>query len=114
MKMRKDGFRDLTGFDPYIENDIFYENGVSVYRKDILESNNKYDFIMLHDSYEHMSEPVKVLEDLSRILNSNRYLLIRIPVIDSYAWKKYRENWVSLDAPRHLFLHTEKKYAPNC
>jgi hypothetical protein len=29
-------------------------------------------------------------------------------VIDSYAWEKYRENWVSLDAPRHLFLHTIK------
>jgi len=108
VRMRKDGFRDLTGFDPYIEKDILYENGVIIYKKDISEINNKYDFIMLHHSYEHMWGPVKVLEDLSRILNSNRYLLIRIPVIDSYAWKKYRENWVSLDAPRHLFLHTEK------
>lgn len=24
----------------------------------------------------------------------------------SYAWERYRENWVQLDAPRHLFLHS--------
>jgi hypothetical protein len=55
-----------------------------------------------------MWDPVKVLKDLSRILNNNRYILIRIPVIDSYVLGKYQENWVSLDAPRHLFLHTVK------
>ena len=35
-------------------------------------------------------------------------MLLRIPVSDSYAFKNYRENWCSLDAPRHLFLHTKK------
>ena len=31
---------------------------------------------------------------------------MRIPVADSYAWRRYGVNWVNLDAPRHLFLHT--------
>src|SRR4030042_96281 len=108
IRMRKDGFKDLTGGDPYIEKDILYENGVIVYKKDISEINNKYDFIMLHNSYEHMRQPVKALQDLSGMLNNRRYLLIRIPVVSSYAWEEYGTNWVSLDAPRHLFLHSEK------
>jgi len=29
-------------------------------------------------------------------------------VVSSYAWEKYGHNWVQLDAPRHLYLHTEK------
>lgn len=34
--------------------------------------------------------------------------LIRIPPADGYAWETYREDWVQLDAPRHLYLHTQK------
>jgi hypothetical protein len=29
-----------------------------------------------------------------------------MPVAASYAWRHYGVNWVALDAPRHLFLHT--------
>ena len=31
---------------------------------------------------------------------------MRIPLAGSYAWRKYGVNWVALDAPRHLYLHT--------
>ena len=37
-------------------------------------------------------------------------LLIRIPLVSSYAWDKYQENWVDLDAPRHFYLHSEKSF----
>ena len=40
------------------------------------------------------------------LLKPDRYVLIRIPVAASYAWRHYGVNWVALDAPRHLFLHT--------
>ncbi|MCB0750459.1 MAG: class I SAM-dependent methyltransferase, partial [Ignavibacteriae bacterium] len=33
--------------------------------------------------------------------------LIRIPVSNSFSWKKYGTNWVALDPPRHIFLHNE-------
>ena len=36
-----------------------------------------------------------------------RFVLIRIPVV-SAAWGEYGVDWVQLDAPRHLYLHTEK------
>ena len=34
--------------------------------------------------------------------------MIRIPIASSYAWRTYGVNWVQLDPPRHLFLHTVK------
>jgi len=35
-------------------------------------------------------------------------LLLRIPVADSFARRKYGIHWVAWDAPRHLYLHTVK------
>jgi hypothetical protein len=42
------------------------------------------------------------------LLCKNGSCLINIPTVSSYAWKHYRENWVGLDAPRHLYLHSIK------
>jgi hypothetical protein len=34
--------------------------------------------------------------------------VIRIPVASGWAWTHYGKDWVQLDAPRHLFLHTPR------
>src|SRR3990172_6237336 len=104
--MRQQGFSNLIGVDPYIEDDILYKNGVKILKKDLKEINMKFDFIMLHQSFEHMDHPKKVLKKLYDLLKPNRYLLIRIPISSSFAWRHYRTNWVQLDPPRHLYLHS--------
>ena len=38
-------------------------------------------------------------------------MVVRIPVVSSYAWEKYGVAWVQLDAPRHFFLHSRKSMA---
>jgi len=53
-----------------------------------------------------MDSPDEALKKLVEILQPGGYILIRIPVANSYAWRKYKTNWFALDAPRHLFLHT--------
>lgn len=53
-----------------------------------------------------MDEPHKVFAQLYKLLAEDGRLLIRIPVSDSFAYRKYGVNWYQLDAPRHLFLHT--------
>jgi hypothetical protein len=45
---------------------------------------------------------------LSQRLNRGSHALIRIPVADSFAFRKYRSEWVNLDPPRHFHLHTTK------
>lgn len=106
LSLQRSGFVNLTGIDPFINEDIYYKNGLKILKKDISEIKEKYDFIMLHHSFEHMPNPEQIVKHISRLLNSDGCALIRIPVSDSYAWHKYREYWVGLDAPRHFFLHT--------
>jgi predicted SAM-dependent methyltransferase len=100
------GFKNLTGIDPFIEADITYTWGVKVFKSDVFNHVGKYDLIMLHHSFEHMDNPYGVLKQLYRLLNPEGEVLIRIPVSDSFAWRKYGVNWSQLDAPRHFFLHT--------
>lgn len=102
------GFSNLIGIDPFLESDIYYPNGVNVYKKYISELDGKYDLIMLHHSFEHMPDPISVFSHLERLLALNGTIIIRIPVIDGYAWRKYGMNWFQVDAPRHFFLHTKK------
>lgn len=102
------GFSNLVGVDPFIERDIVYDNGVRVLKRELGEVEQQFDFIMLHHSFEHMPEPLAALEKLYALLKPDRYALIRIPVAGSYAWRKYGVDWVALDAPRHLHLHTRK------
>jgi len=35
-------------------------------------------------------------------------VLIRVPVASCRAWRDYGADWVQLDAPRHIFLHTDR------
>ncbi|SDF62350.1 hypothetical protein SPACI_040380 [Sporomusa acidovorans DSM 3132] len=103
------GFMNLTGVDPNIERDIVYEDKVKIYKSEIFDLNNvQFDLIMLHHSFEHMLNPYQILNKVYDLLPPNGYVLIRIPIASSYAWRHYNINWVQLDAPRHLFLHTVK------
>ena len=104
--LKSHGFSNILGIDAFIEDDIHYENGLAILKKNVYEIDGEYDFIMLHHSFEHMPDPLEILRRLHSLLKPDRYVLIRIPVARSYAWRKYGANWVGLDAPRHFFLHT--------
>jgi SAM-dependent methyltransferase len=106
--MQRDGFSNLLGVDPFIIDNIFCESGIKIFKKDMSEIKQQFDFIMLHHSFEHMPQPLSTFKQLFRLLIPNKYVLVRIPVASSFAWRKYGVNWVQLDAPRHLFLHTIK------
>jgi SAM-dependent methyltransferase len=98
------GFKNLTGADPFVANDIAYENGVKIWKKDLSQISQKFDVIMSHHSFEHMTNPVETLTHAARLLNPDGVVIIRVPIAGSYAWKTYGANWVQLDAPRHIFL----------
>lgn len=109
--MRSYGFKRLTGVDPFVAGDIDYGNGVRVWKRTIHTHNETHDFIMLHHTFEHMDEPQSVLNRLHALLNPGGAVLIRLPVASGVAFATYRSDWVQLDAPRHLFLHTPKSLA---
>jgi SAM-dependent methyltransferase len=101
------GFSNLSGIDPYNTHDITFKS-IKIFKKELAELEGSFDLIMLHHSFEHMSKPLFALQQINRLLKPMRYAIIRVPLSGSYAWRKYGSNWVQLDAPRHLFLHTPK------
>ncbi len=103
------GFRNLTGVDAFIEKDIFYPNGVKIYKRPLSEIKELFDLVMLHHSFEHLPNPLESLREIYELLPRGKFCLIRIPLAN-FAWQKYGVNWVQLDPPRHLFLFTEKSF----
>jgi hypothetical protein len=104
-QMAADGFTNLTGIDAFIHDETT-DGPVKIQKKTIADVTDRYDFIMLNHSFEHMAEPLDELSRLFELLQDEGRLLIRIPIMGSYAWRRYSVNWVQLDAPRHLFVHT--------
>lgn len=100
------GFKKLCGIDPFIANSIIYENNLIIEKKFLHEMDGQWDLIMFHHSFEHIPDPIDTMKCVSRLLSPKGVCLIRIPTTSSYAWEHYKENWVQLDAPRHLFLHS--------
>lgn len=112
MRMHMGGFYNVLGLDPFIERTIKYSNDVEI-KKETIENfaqstQQDFDLIMMHHSLEHMPDQLTPLLAAKNLLAKQGILLIRIPLCDSYAWDKYKEHWVQLDAPRHLYLNTKK------
>jgi 2-polyprenyl-3-methyl-5-hydroxy-6-metoxy-1,4-benzoquinol methylase len=103
-EMQKYGFKNLTGVEPFLLNDINYGNNIKIYKKEFCEMQENFDLIMFHHSLEHMPNTLEIFENINRLLNKNGIALIRIPVANCYAWRKYKTFWAQLDAPRHLFI----------
>lgn len=106
----KIGFTNLTGIDPFIEKDQKH-GAINIYKKNIFEVEGEFDYIMLHHAFEHMDAPLKVLLQLNKLIKKGRYVLIRTPVMGMYSWNRYGVNWMDLDAPRHIIIHSLKSMA---
>lgn len=102
------GFKNLEGADPFIDRDISYPNGVRVFKRTLAEMPPGYDMVMLNHSFEHMDRPADVMRDLYMLVKPGGSLIIRIPIVSSFAWRTYGVNWINLDAPRHFYLHSFK------
>lgn len=107
-KLAAAGAGELYGCDPFIEKDIFYENGVKIYKKTIHEMQGEFDYIFMMDSFEHMTDPHEVMDSLGRLLAPKGVVRIEIPVFPNIAFDMFGVNWYQLDAPRHIFLHGKK------
>jgi len=106
--MLRQGFSNLAGFDPYIGGDERIADRIPIRKLGVDEVPSGWDLIMLNHSLEHMARPVQVLERLRDCLNDRGSIVIRVPVADSWASRTYATDWVQLDAPRHLFVFTQR------
>lgn len=107
--LQRDGFTQLLGLDAYLpEKEIDHGGGLVVRRGELADLETGWDVVMLHHSFEHMAQPLETVQQLARIVRPGGWLLIRTPVADSWAARTYGPDWVALDAPRHLVVHTPK------
>jgi SAM-dependent methyltransferase len=106
-KLHKMGFNHLTGIDPFVNKEQDF-GSVKILRKEIGQMSQRFDLIMMHHALEHMADPLAAMRKAHDLLNDDKFLLVRIPVMGNYGWKKYGEYWAGLDAPRHLFIPSEK------
>ena len=105
--LRDLGFKNLTGIDPFARRE-FIADDIRVMRKTIhdLPDNNSFDLIVFNHSLEHIPDQLETLSKVSHILADGGVCFVRMPVKTETIWKLYGVDWVQIDAPRHLFVHT--------
>jgi len=101
--MRRCGFGNVLGIDPFLPGDTIY-CGVPVKRCRLEDLDGQFSLIMFHHSLEHVPDPLATLKVAARLLRPGGMCLIRIPVMDTFFWREFGCDWAELDAPRHLYL----------
>jgi SAM-dependent methyltransferase len=70
--------------------------------QDLDSSHSSFDAITLWHVLEHLYDPRGALEILHRRLGAKGFLLIAVPNAAALDAEIYRQNWIALDAPRHV------------
>jgi len=104
------GFTCLNGADPYLSN-AGKRNGIHYQQAPLDQVPGEFDVISFHHSLEHIPDQRATLQNAHRLLARGGTCIIRIPLVDSLVWERYGVHWVELDAPRHLYLHTQASLA---
>lgn len=109
--LRQIGCRNLLGVDPYAKVDIS-DGAVRITKRFIhdLPDNELFDVIVFSHSLEHIPDQKETLKKAGKLLSESGVCLVRIPIKSDHIWKRYGINWVQIDAPRHLFIHTTKSF----
>jgi len=110
LEMSDAGYKDLTGIDPYLDEDLILSENARVYARHLEElyPDKQFDFVMFNHSFEHLPNPLETLEKVKVLIPVGCYVLIRMPVAGKYAWEHFGGNWIQLDPPRHLHILSEK------
>lgn len=102
------GFKNVLGIDPFNRENIAYPNGLRIEKRDIFSETGQWDVVMFHHSFEHLPDQYATLVQAFHITKPGGAVLVRLPTVSSFAWQHYGVNWVQLDAPRHLYLHSQR------
>ncbi len=105
--LRSLGFSSLLGVDPLVPA-VGRKIAIPILRQTIHGVPGSYSLITYHHSFEHIPDQYGEIEGIARHLKGDGVCLIRVPIVSSFAWECYGVDWVELDAPRHLYLHSRR------
>lgn len=99
-ELRHAGFPRSLCIDPFTSRESEYCRKIT-----LSEVEGTWDRIMFHHSFEHIEDQLGTLVEVRKKLSSRGVCMIRVPVA-TWAWRHYGVDWVQLDAPRHMCIHT--------
>ena len=102
-ELRSAGFKDALAIDPFLTAETAYAKRATIHT-----TKGEWDCIIFNHSFEHIADQSGTLLQARSMLARGGLCLIRVPVASSWAWKEYGINWVQLDCPRHMVIHTAK------
>ncbi len=108
LKLVKQMGMEPHGVDPFLKKSVQELKIKNVSLHDAKYPNEFFDFITLNNVLEHMPNPLKILIECERILKKEGKILVNVPNSTSLNYHLFSSNWVSLDAPRHLYIFSNK------
>src|SRR5258708_11491374 len=98
----------LVGLDPHLKQSQTFENHVEIQKSELTSfvDAKGYDLICLMHTFEHLAEQEESLNAIKLLLKPEGLCVISIPIVGSAQWHRFGTQWVQVDPPRHLFLHT--------
>ena len=99
-ELRYAGFPGSLCIDPFASQESAYCRKIT-----LSEVEGRWDRIMFHHSFEHIEDQLGTLVEVRKKLSPKGVCMIRVPVA-TWAWRHYGVDWVQLDAPRHMCIHT--------
>ncbi|MBF0299305.1 MAG: class I SAM-dependent methyltransferase [Oligoflexia bacterium] len=70
-----------------------------------------FDVITFNFSFEHLTNPLDMLDAAQILLRKGGQIIITIPNIESLSFKFFVKNWFDLDPPRHITFFTKTMLA---
>jgi len=68
-------------------------------------SERKYDFILMLNIIEHVADPLRVMDAISKVLSPGGAILVKTPNVDTLdRYLFQRHNWGGFHCPRHFVL----------
>jgi SAM-dependent methyltransferase len=105
--LRSMGFNGkLRGVDCFLREALIFPDGVEVLNCNLDEVQGQYDVITLIHVLEHIDDQEAMLRSLARIIRPGGACIIAIPV--ARGLEIHGLDWVQLDPPRHVGIHSPK------
>ncbi len=108
LKFVKQTGMEPQGVDPFLKKSVPELNIKNISLHNAKYPNEFFDFITLNNVLEHVPNPLRILTECKRILNKDGKIFVNVPNSSSLNYHLFGSNWVSLDAPRHLYIFSNK------
>ena len=109
---------DVEGIDvDQIAVDAATAKGLNVKLGDLFSQaypDDSFDCVTMRHVQEHVPQPVELLRECRRILKPGGMLVSVVPNAESWEHRRFKDRWVALEPPRHLWLFGPKSLARLC